>query len=242
MQQYGPQNSHAPVSPPLSFLEQEARRTGRSVEELEALIRGSQRPAPVVPPFLRNNPGPSIGPDHYAEGLERQGFSGGRINRAMRNRHDNTMQYGTAQPGIGQMITANTQKADALHGSQGLLNAPQDALAFAGPYATLTRIAPIVANSRPLQFVNRLPGVSQGQRVARAIDPSFTRGTTSGTMGNITGRIANSTVGAASLGAAHEAFYGDKHKDKRKAASAAKNIGITSGPMSRILPLLTGAL
>jgi len=155
--------------------------------------------------------------------------------------YDNTMQYGTAQPGMGQMISANTQRADALHGGQGLLNVPQDALAFAGPYSMFTRVAPAIASSRPLQFINRAPGISQVQKAARAVDPSFTRGTSHGTMGNITGRIANSTVGAAGLGAVHNALYGDNSEKERKATSAAKSIGLMQGSMSRILPFVTGA-
>ena len=240
MQQYGPQNPNAPAPRPApSLLEQEARRTGRSVEELQALIGGNQ--APPAPNMFAPR-GPQIGADRQAEGMAARGMSPSQIGNAQRSMYDNTMLYGTAQPGIGQMISANTRKADALHGSQGLLGAPQDALSFAGPYGTLTKFAPVVANSRPLQFVNRLPGVSHGQRVARAIDPSFTRGTTSGTMGNITGRIANSTVGAAALGAGHKALYGDENKEERKAASNAKNIGIMQGSLSRIIPLLTGGI
>ncbi len=239
MQQYGPQNPNAPAPRPApSLLEQEARRTGRSVEELQALIGGNQ--APPAPNMFAPR-GPQIGADRRAEGMAARGMSPSQIGNAQRSMYDNTMRYGTAQPGIGQMITANTQKADALHGGQGLLSAPQDALAFAGPYAVLSKVAPVVAGSRPLQFINRLPGISHGQRVAKAIDPSFTRGTTPGTMGNIVGRLGNSTVGAAALGTAHETLYGDENKDKRKSASAAKNIGVMQGSMSRILPPLTGA-
>jgi len=241
MQQYGPQNPNAPAPRPApSLLEQEARRTGLSVEELQDLIRGSQATPPAPNMFVPR--GPQIGADRQAEGMAARGMSPGQIGNAQRSRYDNTMRYGSAQPSMGQMISVNTQRADALHGNQGLLNAPQDALAFAGPYAVFNRVAPVVAASRPLQFVNRVPGVAQTQRVARAIDPSFTRGTTSGTMENITGRLANSTVGAGGLGAIHDQLYGTENKAKRKAASAAKNFGLMQGPMSRILPLLTGGL
>ena len=241
MQQYGPQNPNAPAPRPApSLLEQEARRTGRSVEELQGLIRNRQATPPAPNMFVPR--GPQIGADRRAEGMAARGMSPGQIANAQRSRYDNFQRYGTAQPSMGQMISANTQRADALHGGQGLLNAPQDALSFAGPYATLTKIAPVVAGSRPLQFINRAPGVSQAQRVAKAVDPSFTRGTTPGTMGNITGRVANSTVGALGLGAVHDQLYGTKNKTKRKSASAAKNVGLMQGSMSRILPLLTGGL
>ena len=256
MQQYGPQNPDAPaqrrapsiLSNTFSFFEQEAKRTGRSVEELEALIRGSQAPPPVAPAFLRSNPGPSIGADHYAEGLERRGFSDGQINRAMRSRADNMMQYGSANPSFGARMFANTARADQLHGGVGLLQGTQDALMTAGPSAVGSVLGPVVRNSRPLMAAKTAvdtnkyagPVVRNANSLATTLNPSFTRGVASRTPGAIVGSIANKGIMSPVLDGVHQAVHGDKNKDDRRLMSAANKFGLINGGASRLLPLLTG--
>jgi len=249
MQQYGPQNPNALVPrPSLSLLEEEAIRTGLEVEELEALIRGSQAPPAVAPAFLRSNSGPSIGADLYSESFARQGMSPGQIDRANRSRYDNTMQYGSANPSFGARLFADTARADQLHGSMGLLQGSQDAFMTAGPAAVGSVLGPLVRNSRPVMGVktavdaNRYAGplVRNTNKLASVINPSFTRGVHSGTPGAIVGSLANKGITSPVLDEAHQVVHGDKNKDDRRLMSAVNKFGLMNGATSRLFPFLTG--
>ena len=191
---YGPMNPNAPRRSPL---QEEADRTGRTVEELQAMIQGSNQSGgnpllganPIgsgwAPPALGPNES-SIGPDNWANNQARMGRSEGAINeqRAFRNRQ--WQRYGSAEPGYMQMVKRNIQNNDdMMGGNPGLTNAAHEGLMFAGASVlpAVAKSSPFFAPARDANRVvtnaiqnSRFAGpAAKINQVAKLIDPNAAR-------------------------------------------------------------------